>query len=227
MPVETATVISDLEPMYPTGSDSFSEGDDHLRLLKSAIKNTFPNITGALTGTHVDLNALTDEASDLLDRRVPSGVIVMWSGTKASVPNGWAICDGANGTPDLNDRFILGNSGDTRGAGGSSHTATTSSAGSHNHGGSTANHTLTVSQIPAHTHGLRLMTSDSDGGEHSTTGVQGDINNLSGSSMNGNNYATSTGGGGAHSHNLSSDGAHNHTVDTRGKYYKLAFIMKL
>lgn len=32
----------------------------------------------------------------------------MWSGTLATVPDGWALCDGAGGTPDLRDRFILG-----------------------------------------------------------------------------------------------------------------------
>lgn len=43
---------------------------------------------------------------------VPAGVIAMWSGTTA--PQGWAICDGTNGTPDLRGRFIVGHkSGDT------------------------------------------------------------------------------------------------------------------
>lgn len=37
---------------------------------------------------------------------LPSGVIVMWSGS--SIPSGWALCDGTNGTPDLRDRFIVG-----------------------------------------------------------------------------------------------------------------------
>lgn len=39
---------------------------------------------------------------------VPSGVIVMWSGLLANIPAGWALCDGANGTPDLRDRFVKG-----------------------------------------------------------------------------------------------------------------------
>ncbi len=38
---------------------------------------------------------------------VPSGGIIMWSGTIASIPTGWALCDGANGTPDLTDKFII------------------------------------------------------------------------------------------------------------------------
>jgi microcystin-dependent protein len=39
---------------------------------------------------------------------VPSGGIIMWSGSIASVPAGWFLCDGANGTPDLRDRFVVG-----------------------------------------------------------------------------------------------------------------------
>lgn len=39
---------------------------------------------------------------------VPSGVIVMWSGSVASIPSGWVICDGTNSTPDLRDRFVIG-----------------------------------------------------------------------------------------------------------------------
>lgn len=38
---------------------------------------------------------------------LPSGVILMWSGTVASIPAGFAFCDGQNGTPDLRDRFVV------------------------------------------------------------------------------------------------------------------------
>ncbi|MCB9186954.1 MAG: tail fiber protein [Flavobacteriales bacterium] len=38
---------------------------------------------------------------------VPVGGIIMWSGTIASIPSGWALCNGANGTPDLTDKFII------------------------------------------------------------------------------------------------------------------------
>lgn len=34
------------------------------------------------------------------------GTILLWSGNNADVPDGWAICNGDNGTPDLRDRFI-------------------------------------------------------------------------------------------------------------------------
>lgn len=39
---------------------------------------------------------------------IPTGVIVMWSGSIASIPSGWYLCDGTNGTPNLQDRFIVG-----------------------------------------------------------------------------------------------------------------------
>ncbi len=39
---------------------------------------------------------------------VEAGVIVMWSGSSATIPSGWALCDGTNGTPDLRDRFVVG-----------------------------------------------------------------------------------------------------------------------
>jgi len=39
---------------------------------------------------------------------VPTGVILLWSGSTGSVPSGWLLCDGTNGTPDLRDRFIVG-----------------------------------------------------------------------------------------------------------------------
>jgi hypothetical protein len=38
----------------------------------------------------------------------PSGGIIIWSGASTAIPSGWYLCDGANGTPDLRDRFIVG-----------------------------------------------------------------------------------------------------------------------
>jgi hypothetical protein len=39
---------------------------------------------------------------------IPSGAIVMWSGSIGSIPSGYYLCDGQNGTPDLRDRFVVG-----------------------------------------------------------------------------------------------------------------------
>ena len=39
---------------------------------------------------------------------IPSGVIVAWNGNSYNIPEGWALCDGRQGRPDLTDHFIMG-----------------------------------------------------------------------------------------------------------------------
>jgi hypothetical protein len=56
MTVESVSYISDLNASYPAAGDSRSEGDDHIRNLKTGIKATFPNVSGAVTPTHTELN---------------------------------------------------------------------------------------------------------------------------------------------------------------------------
>lgn len=56
MPLETATFIHQLNAANPLGSDPVAAGDDHLRMIKSAIKSTFPNITGPITVSQSDIN---------------------------------------------------------------------------------------------------------------------------------------------------------------------------
>jgi hypothetical protein len=71
--LETGTYIDDLVATNPTGSDPKSEGDDHIRLLKSTIKATFPNITAAVTPTHTELNyvdGVTSSIQDQLDAKM-------------------------------------------------------------------------------------------------------------------------------------------------------------
>jgi hypothetical protein len=65
MTVETATYISDLNPLLPDAADGLTEGDNHIRLLKSALDNTFPNITGAVTKTHTQINNLQEVTAAL------------------------------------------------------------------------------------------------------------------------------------------------------------------
>jgi len=36
------------------------------------------------------------------------GIICLWHGSVATIPNGWRLCDGTEGTPDLQDKFIIG-----------------------------------------------------------------------------------------------------------------------
>ncbi|NCA81328.1 MAG: hypothetical protein EOM72_01090 [Opitutae bacterium] len=67
---------------------------------------------------------------------VPVGAILMWSGTTNTIPDGWSLCNGQNGTPDLRDRFIMG-------------------AGNHygvSATGGVASVTLSTNQLPPHSH---------------------------------------------------------------------------
>ena len=46
-----------------------------------------------------------------INTNTPAGVIMMWSGSVATIPTGWLLCDGNNSTPDLRGRFIVGAGG--------------------------------------------------------------------------------------------------------------------
>lgn len=75
MALETATYISDLTITNPTSTDAKSVGDDHIRLLKSTLKTTFPAITGAVLPTHTELNFVDGVTSAIqvqIDTKSPS-----------------------------------------------------------------------------------------------------------------------------------------------------------
>lgn len=95
------------------------------------ISNQTVSITVPSGVTMDQVNAAIEAAS-----AVPSGAVLMWSGATDAVPDGWALCDGTNDTPDLRGRFVLGAGGiyDAGAAGGSEEV------------------TLTVAQMPEHAH---------------------------------------------------------------------------
>lgn len=62
MALESATYINGLDTANPSASDQRKQGDDHIRLLKSTLKNTFPNVTGAVAVTHTEINTVTSKA---------------------------------------------------------------------------------------------------------------------------------------------------------------------
>ena len=75
MALESTTYINGLVATNPAGTDARSQGDDHIRMVKSAVKATFPNITGAITPTHTELNYVDGVTSALqtqMDTKAPS-----------------------------------------------------------------------------------------------------------------------------------------------------------
>jgi len=60
MALESGTYISSLNAANPVATDGLAESDNHLRLLKSTILATFPNVTGAINATHTEINTATD-----------------------------------------------------------------------------------------------------------------------------------------------------------------------
>ena len=74
MALETGTYISDLVVTNPTSADAKSQGDDHLRLIKSALKNTFTAITGTVTATQAEINRLSGLLSTTAELNILHGV---------------------------------------------------------------------------------------------------------------------------------------------------------
>ena len=143
-----------------------------------------------------------------------TGMIILWSGSIASIPSGFALCDGTSGTPDLRDRFIVG-AGSTY--------AVDATGGSADATLPTHTHTATSTSVvtdPSHTHGLDFnATLPFDGGggiPNSTFG--GSVNRQTASNTTGITVATST---------TNANAGTSGTNANLPPYYALAYIMKL
>ena len=140
---------------------------------------------------------------------LPTGMILLWSGAIGSIPTGYYLCDGNNGTPDLRDRFLVGagNTYSVNQTGGSADAIVVS----HTH---TATSTSTVTD-PGHNHTVASASSppNNAGGN----AVFGPATNTTSTATTGITVATST---------------TNATSGTSGTganlppYYALAYIMK-
>jgi len=131
----------------------------------STVLSASPTFTGVpLAPTAADTTDSTQIATTAFVRDIiPTGVITMWYGSIASIPSGWYLCNGSNGTPDLRDRFIVG-AGTTyavAATGGSANAITVT----HTHT-ATSTSTFTGTALGTHTH------TDS-GHAHNVSGVFG------------------------------------------------------
>jgi hypothetical protein len=176
------------------------------------------SVTGTATGATPSVSddstkfATTAFVRDI----IPTGVIVMWSGTIATIPTGWFLCDGSNSTPDLRSRFIIGANADDAGV------AKTNVTGSATQSGGTKDaivvshtHTATVTD-PGHTHQYKQTGNSTGTSSFSRTGLTSaftNANDLIEPSTTGVTVANSTEGSSGTNQNLP-------------PYYALAFIMK-
>jgi hypothetical protein len=143
-----------------------------------------------------------------------TGMIMMWSGTIATIPSGWLLCNGSSGTPDLRNRFIIGAHSDDAGVAKTTVTGSaTQTGGSKDAINVSHTHTATVTD-PGHSHTLR--TGEGFGGPitsaqytYSKTGDSPVIN----SNTTGITVSNSTEGSSGTNANLP-------------PYYALAYIMK-
>lgn len=126
MALETVTHISDLVVTNPASTDPASQGDDHLRNIKKALKNSFPNITGPVTATQAQLNTAASGWAGLVQRMtdleakpltpgsgitttgsLKGGATVAVDGTVVRTARNMATGDGLSGGGDLTaDRSI-------------------------------------------------------------------------------------------------------------------------
>lgn len=74
MGLETGTYIDSLVTTNPVATDGLAQADDHLRLIKSTLKSTFPSITGAVSATQAELNVLDGITSSTSELNVLDGI---------------------------------------------------------------------------------------------------------------------------------------------------------
>lgn len=151
---------------------------------------------------------------------VPLGAIAIWSGTLATIPANWALCDGTGGTPNLIARFVRGapaatEPGATGGADSHSHASMTA-AGGHTHIAAGFFHSHTVNTAGSHNHNLTNLGSEDTGAaafyalgaigthQHTTNVLNGDGSHTMDATAN-------------HTHAIS-------TNDGRPPYYEVAYI---
>ena len=160
----------------------------------------------------------------------PLGGIIMWSGAINAIPGGWKLCNGQNGTPDLQERFVVGaGSADNTSVAGTGQYAVNAKAG-------TNSVVLLTNQIPSHNHTYSGTTTTNGNHTHLWNyGVEGDDSGNGGS----NNEFTVSGPPSPKYTVMTYAGNHAHTYsgttsvkgsgkshENRPPYYALAYIMR-
>jgi hypothetical protein len=163
-------------------------------------------------------NVLTSNGTTWTSAAAPTafvtGMILMWSGTIASIPSGFLLCNGSSGTPDLRDRFIIGANADSGGAAKTNITGTPSQTGGSKDASLPSHtHTATVTD-PGHFHTIGILAASGEGTNtaQGTPQAPSTTNNTS-TQTTGITVSNSTEGVSATNANLV-------------PYYALAFIMK-
>ena len=147
---------------------------------------------------------------------IPAGLISMWSGSIGSIPAGWYLCDGSNGTPNLTDRFVIG--------AGSSYAV--------NGTGGATSVTLVTANMPAHTHTATSVVTDPNHSHGSTIGTGFISNGGSEQLAGGNNLnfgrptATATASTGITVATTNASVGSGTSFSIIPTYYALAFIQK-
>jgi len=199
----------EMTPRQPVASSAFA--------FRSAIAAT---VDDAAVVTSKIADAAVTAAKLAPGVAIPPGGVIMWSGAADQIPQGWALCDGQNGTPDLRNRFIVG-------AGGEYAVAAV---------GGEKLHQLTVGEMPSHTHIQNAHTHTQNPHAHSTQngfyidtdrtpnlvnavngGTHSDWSSAVQPATATNQNATAT------NQNTGGDQPH----ENRPPYYALCFIMKL
>jgi len=147
-----------------------------------------------------------------LSNILPKGLISMWYGSLATIPTGWALCNGSNGTPDLRNRFIIGANVDNVGV------ANTNITGANTQTGGTkdavvVSHTHDITDN-GHTHNYQFKGGNASSGVDQWNGIDGRL---------GTNIATTSSQTGI---TINSQGVAG-TNQNLPPYYALAYIMKL
>ena len=194
-----------------------------------------PKASPAFTGTPTaPTAAITTDTTQIATTAfvrdiVPSGVIVMWSGSSSAIPSGWLLCDGTNSTPDLRNRFIVGAASTYAvGATGGSADATLP-AHTHTFSGATAgagSHSHSIND-PGHAHGFTAAIN----GPSTLTMFQtgGNFSIASNLTTAASGTGISINGVGDHAHGFSgttSSAGSSATNANLPPYYALCFIMK-